>query len=205
MTLKFETDIFTDECRETLAELDKWSHGRLREGVTKPNHQRRQQGGGGVMFWSGIVDNTIIGPFKVPEGVKITSEAYINFLTKYFIPWYKTQPLSFKRKALLMQDGAPAHSARVTKAFLAKIGFKDERLMTWPANSPDLNPIENLWSIIKRRVYVNGRQFKTKTDLWEAIQNVCKGISPQEVKNLTASVDRRLFNVIKKGGKYINM
>ena len=86
MTLKFETDIFTDECRETLAELDKWSHGRLREGVTKPNHQRRQQGGGGVMFWSGIVDNTLIGPFKVPEGVKITSEAYINFLTKYFTP-----------------------------------------------------------------------------------------------------------------------
>ena len=57
------------------------------------------------MFWSGIVDNTLIGPFHDPEGVKITSEAYINFLTKHFTLWYKTRPLPVKRKALLMQDG----------------------------------------------------------------------------------------------------
>lgn len=205
MKVNFESVIFTDECRATLDGPDGWSRGWLRDGVPIPNRLRRQQGGGGIMFWAGIVGNTLVGPFKVPEGVKITSEAYISFLTKHFQPWYKAQPLSFKRKAILMHDGAPAHSAKATKAYLAKIGFKDERLMTWPANSPDLNPIENLWSIIKHRIYTCGRQFTTKNELWESILDVCKKITPQDIEKLIASVDKRLFTVIKRRGKYINM
>ena len=77
--------------------------------------------------------------------------------------------------------------------------------MAMPANSPDLNPIENLWSIIKRRVYVNGRQFKTKNELWEAIFDVWKNITPQEIKNLIVSVDKRLFTVTKRGEKHLYM
>ena len=36
------------------------------------------------MFWSGIVGDKLIGPFKVPEGVKLTSEIYIEFLKTHF-------------------------------------------------------------------------------------------------------------------------
>ena len=32
-------------------------------------------------------------------------------------------------------------------------------LMWWPAQSPDLNPVENLWSIIVRQVYVNNKKY----------------------------------------------
>ena len=49
-----------------------------------------------------IVYDTLKGPFGVPESVKINSKAYIDFLQKIFMPWYKKQPLAFKRKAKLL-------------------------------------------------------------------------------------------------------
>ena len=55
--------------------------------------------------------------------------------------------------------------------------------MDWPPQSSDLNPIENLWSIIKRKVYKNGHQFSSKKDLREMIKEVSSQISPEEVQN----------------------
>ena len=98
----------------------------------------------------------------MPESVKINSKAYIDFLQKIFMPWYKKQPLAFKRKAILMQDGALAYSANLTKDFLDKMGFKGARIMKWYSNSSDFKPIENLWVTVKRHVYANGIQLKSK-------------------------------------------
>ena len=75
--------------------------------------------------------------------------------------------------------------------------------MEWPPNSPDLNPIENMWSIIKRKVYANGKQFRSKNQLWNAIQAAAKGISTDEVLKLTSSMDRRLIAVVARHGAYI--
>ena len=103
-----------------------------------------------------------------------------------------------------MQDNAPSHSARATKEYLASLGFKNQKLMVWPPNSPDLNPIENLWAIIKRKVYSNGKQFSSKTELWEAIQGAMRSLDSTTIKNLTNSVNKRIFEVINRNGRYIN-
>ena len=50
----------------------------------------------------GIVNDTLIGPFGVPERIKISSNTYIDFLQKNFMSLYKKQPLAFKRKAKLL-------------------------------------------------------------------------------------------------------
>ena len=76
---------------------------------------------------TGIVIDTLIGQFGVPKRVKINSRIYIDFLQKNFMPWYKKQALAFKRKAMLLQDGDPAHRAHLTKDFLDKMRFKGAR------------------------------------------------------------------------------
>ncbi|KAF4647351.1 hypothetical protein FOZ61_004295, partial [Perkinsus olseni] len=185
----FSTVIWTDEARATLDGPDNWATGWILNGSTTPVRVRRQQGGGGVMIWAAIVGDQLVGPTRVPNGVKLNSQEYTKLLTSSFLPWYRSRSASVKRKLIWMHDNAPAHNSHHTRDFLAKKGFKDQKLMTWPACSPDLNPIEHLWSIIKRRVYADGRQYGTAEELWKAIEEVSKNISREEVQKLTQSVD----------------
>ena len=70
--------LFVDECRATLDGTDGWSKIWVRNGALHPHFLRRQQGGGGVMFRAGIVGNELVGPFRVPDGVKLAAVAYIS-------------------------------------------------------------------------------------------------------------------------------
>ena len=80
---------------------DGWAQGWVLEGEEAPSRMKRQQGGGGVMVWAGIVHQTIIGPFKVDEGVKLNSESLCAFLEKTYFRWYKGQNRGFKTKSVL--------------------------------------------------------------------------------------------------------
>ena len=68
-----------------------------------------------------------------------------------------------------MHDNVPSHAGKRTSNYLQKIDFKNRRVVVWPPFSPDLNSIENLGSIINRKVYASLRQFPTKTESWDAI------------------------------------
>ena len=85
-----------------------------------------------------------------PEGVKMTSEKYVEFLTDHFLPWYKKKSSAFPNKLIFIHDNALCHTVKNTSASLAAMGIKGEKLMMWTPSSPDLNPIENLWSILNK-------------------------------------------------------
>ena len=74
--------------------------------------------------------------------------------------------------------------------------------MDWPALSPDLNPIENLWGIVVRKVYDQGKKYDSKVSLTGAIMKSWSEIDDQTVKNLINSMKNRCIEVIAaKGGK----
>ena len=93
------------------------------------------------------------------------------------------------RKLIYMHDNAPFHAAKATTQYLECLSFKNQTLMTWPLNSPDLNPTENLWSVIKRRVYANERQYTSKEALWQALKQNAGSIPRWLIGELTDSVN----------------
>ena len=95
------------------------------------------------------------------------------------------------------QDNAPIHTARSTITWLEE---RNIEILPWPALSPDLNPIKNLWGILTRRVYKNGKQFNTLNELKNAILNEWDQISLEEVRNLIMSMPNRIFSVILNSG-----
>ena len=192
----------TNESRATLDGPGGWANGWVINGEQAPT--RRQQGWGGVMIWVGIFGGELIGPVRIPQGVKLTSATYCGFLKNVLEAWLEEVPLSRLKKVVFMHDNAPCHAAKATTKCPQGLGFKNETLMVCPPNSPDLNPIENLQAILKEIVYADGRQFYTLNELWKAIELESAAILRFIVKIRTDSENDRLFNVIRCCGAYIS-
>ena len=77
--------------------------------------------------------------------------------------------------------------------------------MVWPPSSPDLSPTENLWSILKQKIYEGGRQFRSTQQLWEAILTSCKEIKAETLQKLTSSMDAIIVKLLSNKGSYIKM
>ena len=56
--------------------------------------------------------------------------------------------------------------------------------MEWVPSSSDLNPIKNISSIGKMKLYEGGKQSNSKADQWEAIKTIMTGVEPAEVKKI---------------------
>ena len=92
------------------------------------------------------------------------------------------------------QDLAPAHSARSTM-WLEDHGIE---VLPWTANSPDLNPIENLWGLVKRRM--SKERPSTQEELKAAIRRAWSSVTPMDCYRLVSSMPRRIQAVIAAKG-----
>lgn len=72
---------------------------------------------------------------------------------------------------MMMEDGAPYHkgAATIHRKELEKVGWIDWGPGTWPSNSPDLNPIKNLWHILRSNIRKRKRQPRNRKELIEAL------------------------------------
>ena len=95
---------------------------------------------------------------------------------------------------IFQDDNAPVHRSHSTREFIHRNGIKT---MSWPAQSPDINIIENLWLFIKRKLQSRVYIIKSKDDLFTEVQQIWMDITPDYVKCLYRSIPRRIFSVIR--------
>jgi transposase len=128
----------------------------------------------------------------------MTAGIYCDILEDTLLP--AAERIYGNRSWTYVQDNDPKHTAKLTKEFIRINLKKTIPVEDWPPNSPDLNPIENLWSTLGERV-----ARKNPTDIAsmkKIIRQQWKKVATAEVrKALIDSIPFRLKQVIKnKGG-----
>lgn len=187
--------IFSDEKKFNLDGPDGfayyWHDLRTEEKI----FSRRQSGGGSVMVWGAI------GYLKKMPlsfiSTKMNAQQYQQLIAPYF-PAYGFECAGLNWK--FQQDNAPIHVAKSTLADFEQRGMR--LFDKWPAKSPDMNIIENLWSTLARKVYENGRQYNNKDELKEAIEAAWQNIAQDKIHALYDSLPRRIIALHDAKGKW---
>jgi hypothetical protein len=196
----FSTWIFSDESSFELSDCSASRHQKvfraknekyaecciLQSGTT----QRRQ-----LMIWGCI---TSIGKcaFTVVEGT-INATKYQEVLQTTLLPLLDEMPLSFTSRCIFQQDNASPHRAASTKHFMRENGITTTE---WPALSPDLNPIENVWGLLKQ--YVRERGPKTFEELEKFVREaITVVVTPQLCNSLFSSMNSRVERVLCNKGR----
>lgn len=147
----------------------------------------------GVMVWGCFTKNNL-GPLVKLEG-RVTGAVYIDVLRNYLLPFL--DDLDDQENYLFQEDNAPIHTARIVKSWKEE---NDVNSIPWPAQSPDLNPIENLWDELERQVRAHTPLPKNREDLWEILQEEWLNIDINKYQNLVDSMPRRIAAVIQSKG-----
>jgi len=146
------------------------------------------------MFW-GYFTHEGTGALVPVEGM-MKSDQYMDICQRRIVPLMQRNP-----DLIFQQDLAPCHTSKKMKAF-----FKNQHIevLSWPGNSPDLNPIENLWAILKKKL---GKMDCCRKD--ELIKSVIQvWFHDEDIKNhcstLVESMPKRVNELIKNKGGHIN-
>ena len=155
-----------------------------------------KHGGGGVMVWGCFAGDTVGDLFKI-EGI-LNQHGYHSILQRHAIPsGLRLVGPSF----IFQQDNDPKHTSRLCKGYLTKKESDGVlRQMTWPPQSPDLNPIEMDWGELDRRVKAKGPT--SAKHLWELLQDYWKTISGDYLLKLIKRMPRVCKAVIRAKGGY---
>ena len=156
----------------------------------------RVQRQSGWMFWACFAGNEK-GPFLFweKEWGTITAESYNERIIPLIHGWIRLYP-----GLLFMQDNAPAHSAKVT---IQEMQERDISVISWPAYSPDLNPIETIWNEMKdwlAREYPNSTYNTSYDQLRERVTQAWHSVGRQLLTDLIATMPRRCQDVINAQG-----
>lgn len=99
------------------------------------------------------------------------------------------------REFIFQHDNDPKHTSKVVQRYLKTKGVN---VLPWPAQSPDLNPIENLWAILDTRL--KHRKCNNEDELFGVLKAGWEALDPQILKNLVDSMSRRCQAVIDAKG-----
>jgi hypothetical protein len=192
---KWKRVLFTDEKKFKLDGPDsthqywKGKESEVDESIDQSRNPRA-----GVMVWGGIAFGMKTSLFELQS--TIDSEGYCELLKNEIFPELRRKG---KGDLIFQQDNAPCHAARATKKFLS-----DEKIetLTWPAKSPDLNPIENMWGEMTRLLFIDRTKFDTVPELRAAIYRVWDEIPLSYVNGLIEGMSKRMLECHDAKGKW---
>lgn len=147
-------------------------------------------GGGNVMAWACMSWHGV-GPIVRIRG-KMDQFVYKDILEQHMEPYADgNMPMTYT----FQQDNDPKHTSRLVKQWLSD---NIVRVMEWPPQSPDLNPIEHLWGDVKN--VIDKKKFGTFDELWAGVEEAWRNISVARCQRLVESMGRRCSDVLKNKG-----
>lgn len=185
--------LFTDESKFCLFGSDGIKYVRRPKGTRfDPKYQLPtvKHGGGNVMVWGGFSRDSV-GPIHRIEGI-MDQKVYLEIMKNIMLPHGKDK---MPRGWVLQQDNDPKHCAKTVKDFFKS---KKIRVLEWPSQSPDLNPIEHLWEHVDRQL--KGQKPANKNELFEKIAECWANIPIDVLISLVDSMPRRCQAVLNAKG-----
>ncbi len=141
-----------------------------------------------LMIW-GAMSSAGIGPLCFLK-TNITAPVYQEIMEHFMLP--SADQLFKDADFIFQQDLAPAHTAKSTKSWLNDHGVG---VLDWPANSPDLNTIENIRCIVKSKM-INKRP-KNADELKATVKETWSSTPPQQCHKLIIFIPCRIEAVIR--------
>ena len=161
-----------------------------------------------VNIWGAMSASGLSAIHIMPQGQTVDAEHYVeDILEKEVKSLLKrskrtneattNKMVVNKRRFTFQQDGAPAHTSKHAQDWCLQNlpNFINED--DWPGNSPDLNPMENLFSILNAKVYCDPEP-QTLDELKKRIRKAWREITIDCIKSLLHSMPKRLESVIVK-------
>ena len=150
----------------------------------------------GWMFWGTFSGRYGKGPsvFWEKSWGSIRSDSYIEHIVPTIHEY-----LSHHWDLVFMQDGAPGHSAKAT---VQEMQLRGIRLIFWPPFSPDLNPIETVWNVMKDWMQDNYPEKMTITQTRRAVQMAWEVVGDALFRELLDQMPARCQAVIDANGMH---
>ena len=185
--------LWSDESKFNLFSSDGIKY--VRRPVNRRNDVRYQvptikHGGGSVMVW-GCFSNKGVGPLVRIDGI-IDQLVYREILKNHMLPFAHEE---LSRSWIFQQDNDPKHRSKLLQEYFKKAKIK---VLEWPSQNPDLNPIEHLWEELDRRART--QNYSNLMTFFKVLQEEWNEIPKNRIKNLVASMPRRCQAVIQSKG-----
>ena len=137
-----------------------------------------------------------------PKGNSMTQKYYTETVLARHIEHIKWLEAKYKRKFWFQEDNDPSHGTRSTNNVAARAKkASDIQILLHPAQSPDFNPVEAIWNIIKARI--RGRTFKSIEEFKAAIEAEWRHITLTQIRRRIREMPDRCERIFELQGARI--